>query len=89
MKGLPNSPRSSNCFSNGYPDSVRTRVARRFKKILMSTEYPTEKEKQPYRHVPTHAGRDFLRTTTTPAMRRADEMAQSERLNRELQIQKD
>jgi hypothetical protein len=87
MKGLPTSSRSSNCFGNFRSESVLTRIRRVFKGPPRSAEYPPEKEKEPYRHVPTHAASDFLRTTTTQAMRRAEEATQHEQSTMEIKME--
>jgi hypothetical protein len=77
MKGLPTSSTSSSCFGNctRKRGSILTRVRRIFKGPPRATEYLSQHEK-PYRHVPTHAASDFIRSTTTPAMRRAEAAAQ-------------
>jgi len=75
MKGLPTSSKSSSCFSDRKLGSVLSQVRRIFKGPPRTAEYPTQNEK-PYRHVPTHAASDFIKTTTSQAMRRAEAAAQ-------------
>jgi len=86
MKGLPTSPRSSNCFGNRKRASILTRVRCIFKGPPRATEYPSHNEK-PYRHVPTHAASDYIKTTTSPAMRRAEAAAQVQPSTIEIELE--
>jgi hypothetical protein len=80
MRGLPTCEKSSGCFGrwNSRPDSFITSVRRVFTGPPQPPVYPPEKQPQAYKHVPTHAAADHVRTTSSTSMKEAEEVSRRE-----------
>jgi len=79
MRGLPITADSKSYVSirssSSSNKSILSRARRAFNSRKTAVEYPIEKS-EPYRHIPQYAAASFLKTTTTPEMKIANEAAQ-------------
>jgi len=77
MRGFNKSPGPSlSYFSLNDRLPFLSRLRQLFRCRPKQTEYPLEKPKEPYKHIPVCAAAGFLETATSREMKRIEELAQ-------------
>jgi len=69
MRGLSTNSYSYLEKAGTRSPSIFSSVRAMFHATVQPVEHSVETKTARYRHIPTHAGQDFLRTSTTPAMK--------------------